>query len=60
MGHAESDTDKGLEKPRKQEKLPSGDPAGGLKMRNDLADPKYVPIDIRNPSARPKGLTLSQ
>jgi len=40
--------------------LPSGDPAGGLKMRNDLADPKYVPIDIRNPSARPKGLTLSQ
>jgi hypothetical protein len=50
MGHAENDTDKGLEKPRKQEKLPSGDPAGGLKMRNDLAGPKGSRIDLRNPS----------
>jgi len=49
MGHAESDTDKGLEKPRKQEKLPSGDPAGRLKMRNDLAGPKRLPNRYTKP-----------
>jgi hypothetical protein len=53
MERAETDADHELEKQPAQEKWPAGDPAGSLKMRNDLVGPKCVP----NRYTKPPGTT---